>query len=240
MTDLSNRAATLFDLAKQYRASQVRSANENDIRTDIRETVEKLGLDSKSFQDSIRMELELTEGDRLDYVNGLQEMQEVLRDKATDLFGEEEMRKKEERIKKRQERAAAASAPPSTDSNPRSDPKRGGAGGADGKSKAKDGAPKKPGNKHSARGGGDVVGMDGKPVDGTTRTPPTEAELTAAAAAAPGAQVANDEQAEGAAILDGHLDTMKAEAGQAPAGDTGQPISQSAQAAAIRDNLGLT
>lgn len=228
MTDLSNRAATLFDLAKQYRASQVRSANENVIRNDIRETVEKLGLDDKSFQDSIRMELELTEGDRLDYVNGLKEMQEVLRGKATDLFGEEEMRKKEERIKKREERAAAAAAgaAASTDSNPRSDPKRGGAGGADGKSKAKDGAPKKPGNKHSARGGGDVVvGMDGKPVDG---------------AAAPGVTQAEDEQAEGAAILDGHLDTMKAEAGQAPAGDTGQPISQSAQAAAIRDNLGLT
>jgi len=226
MTDLSNRDGTLYDLAKQYQASKVRSANENDIRADIRANVDKLGLDPLAFQAALRMAEDMTTGERQDYTTSLNEMLTLLDGRESDLFGEEEMRKRDERKRKAEEKRAKAAQPESTDDNPRSDPKSGGAGGADGKSKAKDGAPKKPGNKHSARGGGDVVvGMDGKPVDG---------------AAAPGVTQAEDEQAEGAAILDGHLDTMKAEAGQAPAGDTGQPISQSAQAAAIRDNLGLT
>lgn len=214
MTDLSNRDGTLYDLAKQYQASKVRSANENDIRADIRANVDKLGLDPLAFQAALRMAEDMTTGERQDYTTSLNEMLTLLDGRESDLFGEEEMRKRDERKRKAEEKRAKAAQPESTDDNPRSDPKSGGAGGADGKGKAKDGKPKKPGNKLSGR------------------ERPTEEELTAAAAAAPGAHA--DEQEEGGALLDGAVDKMKE---NAAAG--GAPISQSAQAAAIREELGL-
>lgn len=241
MTDLSNRAATLFDLAKQYRASQVRSANENDIRADIRENVEKLGLDSKAFQDSIRMELELTEGDRLDYVNGLQDMQEVLRDRATDLFGEEEMRKKQERIRKRQEKAAKdAGAPPAsaTDDNPRSDPKSGGAGGVDGAAPAKDAAaPKKRGRPSNADKAAAAAAAALEP-PATLKDAVKQSDQAIKDSAA---AIAEEEQRQGGALLDGAVDKMKAGGDGEPVdnGENGEPLSQSAKAAQIRDANGL-
>lgn len=216
MTDLSNRESTLFDLAKQYRASQVRSANENDIRGDIRETVEKLGLDGKSFQDSIRMELELTEGGRMDYVNGLNEMSGILKGRTVDLLGEDEARRKEERIKRREEREAKAKAganPPAPDS-PRGDPAKGGAGGVDGKKKAKDAKPKAVEPKVTGRKPGRPrktvpVGQEGQPGDLKVGELVQAQDKPADAAAANAAQ----EQVEGGAIVDGALERINGASG---------------------------
>lgn len=185
---------TIIRLAEQYAASLRRSSEENDERTNIRANATKLGIPSKAFQQGVSMVKLMDPGERKDHQRGLKRMLSVLGDKAKDLFPED-VERQVQRAERRREAAAktAKEAGAETaeeqerriaaDTNPRSDPKRGGAG-------------KKP---KAAALPPDALMADGVPMAPKGR--PSEAELTAA-----------DEQAEGAqALAAGLPETRKAQ-----------------------------
>lgn len=181
---MNNVDATVMKLAKDYQASKIRSNNENETRATIRENVEKLGIDPTAFQHGLRMAEDLTTGERGDYTSSLSRVLSILDGKEADLFGEEEMRKRDERKAKAAEKAAKAGRTPAeldakTDTDPKSDPAKGGAG-----------------KKRKSKG----EKSDERPAAMRSSDPVIDASLK---------DVHEREQAEGGEVLDGAIDGMK-------------------------------
>jgi hypothetical protein len=129
-------------LVSEYAASEVRSGNENIIRANIRETIEKLGFHPKAFQDEVRTLKTYTPGERADYDRSRQRMRNILEPEQETFFPDHvEAARKREARKREAELKAAQEAEAQGDLE-RSDPRRGGAAGADGRAPAKDAAPK--------------------------------------------------------------------------------------------------
>lgn len=126
-------------LVSEYAASEVRSGNENTIRANIRETIEKLGFHPKAFQDEVRTLKTYTPGERADYDRSRQRMRNILEPEQESLFPDHvaAARKREERQREAERKAAEEQA-----QSQRGDPSKGGAGGVDGHAPAKDAAPK--------------------------------------------------------------------------------------------------
>jgi hypothetical protein len=211
--------AKALKLVEDYVASLNRSKNENTIRQGVRETIVKLGIHSLAFQHELTAQKMMDQADRREYMAGRRRMGRILADKQESLFPEEL-----ERIKKRKERAkdrAAKKAQAEGAETPEQQERRLAAdfkrrsdpasGGAGKKSKAK-----KPAATAAER---------------AIETSERNLRLAATTASSPGAAPADaaanaaTEQTEGEALL--------ATAGK------GEPLSQSAQAAAVREQLGL-
>jgi hypothetical protein len=123
--DGNNMDGTIIKLAESYASCDRRSADINGERANLRETVEKLGIPSKSFQHAVGMVKQMSEGERRDYQVGVNRVLKAISDRQNDLFPEAA-----ERIRKREERNAkvdGAAGAPDPDTNPRSDPASGGA-----------------------------------------------------------------------------------------------------------------
>lgn len=114
----------MVKLAEQYASCDRRSADINDERKQIRDNAEKLGIPSKAFQHAVGMVKHMSEGERRDYQVGVNRVLKAISDRQNDLFPAEA-----EKIRKRVDAAAAEEAAkgPDPDTNPRSDPNRGGA-----------------------------------------------------------------------------------------------------------------
>jgi hypothetical protein len=216
--------STILKLAEDYAASEARSANENEIRANIRSNVEKLGIPSKAWQVGVSMAKHMTVGERRDHEVGLKRVLSVLDEVAPTLWPEDVAR-----AKKREERKAAEAAgqPRSegeldakTDSDKRSDPA---AGGAKPQTESAPAAEeKKPETLKDAVAKGDAVIAanvadlnGGKPQLKVVGTEP--GQMASAPGTTPPPPPPADEQAEGEAALKAAM-----------------PQSQSAQAAAKR------
>lgn len=221
MPDGNNVDSTVIKLAEQYQACNVRSRALNEDRAQIRTNVDRLGIDPSAFAVALAMVRDKTPGERQDYSNSLTRVLAALDGRENDLFGEADVAARNKRAEKRAERAAKAATPrevqdDKSDTNPKSDPDKGGAG-KKGRGKAK-GAAADP--------------SVASPPPGEQDAQETGDELIARVAAE---ENAKREQREGGAMLDDAIDKMKT-------GDNGEnpePLSQSAQAAAVRDKLGL-
>lgn len=238
--------AKALKLVEEYVASLNRSSNENEARSNIRDNVSKLGIHTLAFQHELNALRMMDKSDRSSYMTSRRRMGRILADKGESLFPDDV-----ERIKKRKQKAAAKTAKDAdagkkegvdqtAPDSPRSDPKRGGAGGVKGRGKAKDKAPKgtpKEATKTAAQAAADRA-EDAAELAGKLREVQNQSS-----GASPGetgdeliARVAREkmaalEQREGDAYLTGHIDAAKS--------DAAEPLSQSAKSAAILDELGL-
>lgn len=119
--------STLVKLAEQYASCDRRSADINDERKQVRDNAEKLGIPSKAFQHAVGMVKHMSEGERRDYTIGMNRVVRAIGDQQASLFPEaaERIRKREENAKPKGDEGA-----PNPDTNPRSNPRAGGAGKA--------------------------------------------------------------------------------------------------------------
>lgn len=220
--------AKALKLVEEYVASLRRSQNENTIRQGVRETIVKLGIHSLAFQHELNAAKMMDKADRTSYMASRRRMGRILSDKVETLFGPEQevLKKRKARKAEQKAKADAAAAKGKADSiekgdtNPRSDPNRGGAKPRTGRKTA---APASAADRAETT---------------AERTQRLAEAAQASAGAEPGAMATppgiDAEQAEGEAVLDGALAGIKARAEA-----EGAPLSQSAQAAAVRDKLGL-
>lgn len=210
---IPNVDGTVLKLAEQYQSTLVRSRALNEERAQIRENVDKLGIDPKAFQVGLMMTRDMTAGERQDYTGSLNRVIAALDGRESDLFGADEVAKRDKRAEKR----AAKGKPADEPDNPRGDPKKGGAGGVDGKGKAKDAAAKpvepKVTGRRGKKGGDNVVTLKQatKASDKAIKD-----SLANVAGGLPEVPADDPEQAEGAAVLDGAIDRIKAGAGDNP------------------------
>ncbi len=127
--------STLIKLAEQYASCDRRSADINEDRKNIRDNAEKLGIPSKSFQHAVMQVKHFTEGERRDYQIGVNRVLKAISERQNELFPvEAERARKREEAKKPTGKEGA----PDPDTNPKSDPKRGGAGKAAAAQQAKE------------------------------------------------------------------------------------------------------
>jgi hypothetical protein len=129
--------STIDKLADQYASCDRRSAEINDERATIRENIEKLGIPSKSFVHAVAMVKQMSKGERRDYQSGVNRVLRVISTRQMELYPEQ-TRRQEKREQDARDRAAEARTKkgPDADTNPRSDPARGGAGKKAAKPKA--------------------------------------------------------------------------------------------------------
>jgi hypothetical protein len=242
---ISNVDSTILKLAEQYQSTLVRSRDLNDERKVIRENVDKLGIDPKAFQVALMMTRDMTSGERQDYTGSLNRVIGVLDGKEADLFGADEVAKRDKRAQRKADKAAKA-AGTSTDDNPRSDPKKGGAGGAKGRGKAKDST--KPAQARGRGRGGAAVQAPPADADNVVtlkdhnkRSAAAIAETEASILADKNKPAGEGEQAEGDAVLNAGLtETHAAQADAVNSGENGAPKSQSQQSAEALERAGLT
>lgn len=198
--------STVIEVAEQYADSIKRSRTENKKRAKGRAKIDELGVRTDAFQHGLRLVKDLTISEQKQYLRDLKMVISVVGQRQMELFPEDALRnKKREEDRMAKEAEARTKAGVDSDTNPRSDPKRGGAG--KGKSQASKAAPKGPAATKAAA----LV----KAAASKTATGP---------GSEPGkmmSQVEQDEQAEGAAILEG-----------------AKPKSQSAIAAEARAAIG--
>lgn len=166
----------------------------------IYSNADKLGIPPAALQAAVKMVRIMDKDDRKAYQSGVRRVLKALEPAAADLFPEDiaRLEKRRERAKERETKAAAKAATKTAEDIERGDPKRGGAGGADGHAKAKDAKAKKPAGPHSKRDKGNVVGMDGKPATLSDTVASGDALIASTAASLNAAA----EQITGAAILD--------------------------------------
>lgn len=221
---LNNVDSTLMKLAEQYQASKIRSKNENDERANIRENVEKLGVDPDAFQVALRMARDKTKGERSDFTGSLDRVLGMLDGKEAELFGADDIAARDKRAEKREAKKAGKGKAreqqdDESDKNKRSNPAAGGAGKGKGKGKA---------------AGGQAPADGQSQGDGTEPPPATtlhEAAKRSDAAIADSLEEINRrEQQEGADVLD--------QVGDKPV-DNVVPMSQSQKADAARSKAGL-
>lgn len=113
----------IAELATRYAESLERSGEENDERSEIREEIVDLGLESRAFQHGVTLIKTMSKGEQRAYITSLNRVVNALQDKQAELFPEEF-----EKIKKREEaKAQTVANTVDSDTNPRSDPNAGGA-----------------------------------------------------------------------------------------------------------------
>jgi len=216
MSDDMKLDATIVKLADQYAGSLRRSKAENDERASIRANADKIGIPPKAFQQAVGMLRVMDSADLKLHQRGVRRMFKALAGKVADLFPDDVERQEKRAARKKEADAKAAAA--AGGETPEAQERR----------IAADSNPRSKPKASSAK-----------------KAKPTKAELSAAAAAAAAAPGAlDDEQAEGAAILDGAIDSIKD--GQGLTGKTGMgsvadevPLSQTALAAQKRSEAGL-
>lgn len=130
---INNVDSTILKLAEQYQSCNVRSRALNEERKQIRENVDRLGITPAAFTVGLAMVRDKTAGERSDFTASLTRTLSVLDGKAVDLFGADDIAARDKRAAKRAEREAKKGTARETqddksDANPKSDPKRGGAG----------------------------------------------------------------------------------------------------------------
>lgn len=183
---------TILKLAGQQAASLRRSKAETDERAVIASNVKKLGVPPKAWRQAVTMMRIMDPTERKEHQRGLKRVMSVLGEHMADLFPEdvEKQQARASRKKEREAKAAAAAGKETpeqqerrlaADSNPRSDPKSGGAG----KRPRKPKAVKEQITIHDTVAAGDALISS------------TAAQLNAA-----------DEQAEGDSILSDHIAEM--------------------------------
>lgn len=181
--------AELWKLLEENAECDDDSAALNDKRRRLREKAEKLGVNSHDFREQVYQMKKRTKAERAESARVAKRFQRIWDNRQGDLWSDE-LRKTEERTKRKAEKEAKAKAKAAEakaksieagDDNPRSDPKRGGAG-------------KKPTKaaKDAAAAAERAAATSAKRNGGR----PTDDELSAAAANAAA------EQAEGGALLD--------------------------------------
>ena len=181
-------------------------------RTKIRDRMEKdHGYSSLAFQEVVRKVKKMTTEERLAHE---EQVARGLRVAGVLVQAElwPEMAKKAAARKSKREKAAAkaaaAAASKTAEDIERGDPKRGGAGGANGRGKAKDGSGKK-----QARGAG--RGSAAARAEETSERNAKLADTMAGSAGAEPGQMADAEQTAGGAILDGAIDGIKSQSAKA-------------------------
>ena len=119
--------STIIKMAEEYVSCDRRSADINESRKNIRDNIEKLGIDPLAFQHAVKQVKGMSEGERRDYQISMNRVLKVISERQNDLFPEAA-----ERIRKREERAAApktatpagkAEANAQSDANPNSEPR---------------------------------------------------------------------------------------------------------------------
>lgn len=128
-------AARVYNEAEAYADTRRVSRDLNDKRTKSRKKIEEMGFRKDAYQTAIRVIKDLLPREQKDFMRDLSTFLKILGGRQADLFPEEALKaaKREEKRK-----AAAAENKPKTraqadaksDKNPKSDPKRGGAGKA--------------------------------------------------------------------------------------------------------------
>ena len=241
-------AAKVVAKGKEYHESRVRSRDENAIKAKGRKEIADLGFRTDAYQHSLRVSRDLTPKEQKDYVRDFRFFLKVFGDNQADLWPEEAAKA----AARAQKRAAKAAKAKESDidrerrlaaDSPRSDPARGGAGGAKGRGKAKDAPAKavepKVTGRRGKKGSIEIVSQTGVTTEESSLTPdkPWPDDEAAAANAA-------QEQEVGDALLTGHIDAVKAAAGERPSHGLGSvadevPISQSEKSAAALAKAGL-
>lgn len=126
---------SMLSLVEQYASCDARSKEINDERATIRENAEKLGIPSAAFQAWVSMHKKMSPGELRDHLAGIRRLDEAAEAEGVDIQGDffPDAKKAAERREKRRADALAEknkgkAGAPDPDTNPRSDPKRGGAG----------------------------------------------------------------------------------------------------------------
>lgn len=128
---------TILKLAEQYVGYENRAKAINKDKAAVREQADKIGIPSLAWQIGVRMVKMMDTRERRDFERGFKRVTGVLSKNADTLFPEDIERQKKRAAKKAADLAKAGKETPeqqerrvAADANPRSDPKRGGAGKA--------------------------------------------------------------------------------------------------------------
>ncbi len=183
--------STLIKLAEDYASCDRRSHDINEDRKNIRDNVSKLGIDPLAWQHAVKMMKSMSEGERRDYQIGVNRVLKAISNRQNELFPIEA-----ERIRKREEakKPTGKEGAPDPDTNPKSDPKRGGAAKAAAAQQAKEQAEgaavlaTAPTNESLANGDAPPPAPDSKewPDDAQTGKPLSQSEIAKAKLAAAG------------------------------------------------------
>lgn len=176
--------AKIFEIGSAYAESNAADKVKNKKRAENRKKIGDLGLRVDAYQIGVKIVKDLTTEEIKDYLRDLKLVVKVLGGRQAELFPEEKLKAeaRSQRAKDRAKKLTGKEGAPDPDSNPRSDPKSGGAG----KRPRKPKAVKEQITIHDTVAAGDALISS------------TAAQLNAAA-----------EQAEGDAYLSGMLDKTK-------------------------------
>lgn len=197
----------LLKMGEEYVHIQERRRDLNDDAKTIRSNAEKLGIHPLAFQHAVNTVKLMDKADLKSYQSSVRRMVKVLEPAAPTLFPDETLRREKRKAKELAKAAKVADPRDKTaPDNPKGDPKRGGAGGAKGRGKAKDAKPKKPGNVLSGREEPALTAM----LDKIEATPTEESgdELIARVARE---KQSEQEQRDGGQILDTAMDGIKSQ-----------------------------
>lgn len=89
--------------------------------------MEKIGVHPRAYQDEVRNFRLYDEAERIEYMASRKVMSDVLKGAESDIFAEE-MAERAEKLARKKAKLSGKEGAPDADANPRSDPKRGGAG----------------------------------------------------------------------------------------------------------------
>lgn len=125
-------AASIEALGEFAGASNKRQKAENKLRSENRAKVKELGVGTYAYQIAIKICKDMTESERKEFLRDLDILVKILGPKQKDFFADD-LIKAELRAKKRQDAASKegrtdAELNAKTDTDPKSDPKKGGAG----------------------------------------------------------------------------------------------------------------
>lgn len=133
--------AKVVKQAEKYQQSRLRSKSENAVKAEGRKEIDKLGFRTDAYQASLRVARDLTPAEQKQYVRDFRFFLKVFADKQLQLWPEDAALAVARAKRKAERKAKAAAAAGgdtaeqqlrrvNADTNPRSDPKRGGAGKA--------------------------------------------------------------------------------------------------------------
>lgn len=115
----------MLKLVEQYAACDKRSSDINEERKVIRDNAEKLGIPSLHFQHAVMRAKKMTKTERMSYDENVEHIISIVEGKQAELWPEDTKRSEKREAARKAEEDAKGVDP---DTNPRSDPKRGGAG----------------------------------------------------------------------------------------------------------------
>lgn len=207
--------AKVVQQAEKYQGSRVRSQAENKIKAEGRKEIDKLGFRTDAYQSALRVARDLTPAEQKQYVRDFRFFLKVFGDKQQELWPEDAA-KAAARFKRKTERKAKDAAKAGGETPEQQERRL--AADLNPRSKPKATSAKKP----KAGKGIDIVGQTGVTTAESPLVQESGDELIARVARE---KTAEQEQRDGEALL--------ATAGK------GEPLSQSAQVAAINAKLGL-